>query len=248
MASELNTIGNRSVDPSHSSVAPIIPISIVSGSRLLQEGLVMLLKPYITVELISSIPALPIPPVNASNPRGHIVLVDSNIGLSALIDWTCYWRNLDMPAWVLGVEMEDNAETVLASIEAGINGYVLRGAAPTEVAEAIRTVQSGCANCSPQMIAQLFARLAAMKAMNAGQTFAAVSLTSRELQVLDLIAKGYSNKEIALALCITLRTVKHHVHQILNKLQLKHRREAATLALERGWVGSLRMKDKVTYD
>ncbi|MBZ0309196.1 MAG: response regulator transcription factor, partial [Anaerolineae bacterium] len=65
---------------------------------------------------------------------------------------------------------------------------------------------------------------------------ATTPLSERELEVLRYITRGYSNKEIACELYITVRTVKHHIHNILRKLNLSRRQEAARYATERGWL------------
>jgi len=84
--------------------------------------------------------------------------------------------------------------------------------------------------------AQLFARLAALNALNLEAVLPDMPLTPREFQVLRLIAQGYSNREIALELVITLRTVKYHVHNILTKLGRDSRRDAVQMAAQRGWL------------
>lgn len=229
------TDGSISHAPKTDTVSRI-PVSLVSNSRLLREGLVMLMQPYLPLELIGDYDGEPIPPQRIPNPPGHVLLIDCGIGQLAAVAWTEYGRSLPGSPHILFLEMEDSAEKILACVEAGMSAFTLRGAAPVEVAEAITLVRQGGARCSPQMLAQLFSRLASMKALRVDYLVPLSPLTSRELQVLAFIARGYSNKEIALELVITVRTVKHHVHNILNKLKLSHRRDAVHLALQRGWI------------
>ena len=213
-----------------------IPVSIVSNSRLLREGLVMLMQPYLPLELIGDYDGEPIPPQRIPSPPGHVLLIDCGVGQLAAVAWTAYGRSLPGSPYILFLEMEDSVEKILACVEAGMSAFTLRGAAPAEVAEAIVLVRQGGARCSPQMLAQLFSRLASMKALRVDYMVPLSPLTARELQVLGFIARGYSNKEIALELVITVRTVKHHVDNILNKLNLSHRRDAVHLALQHGWI------------
>ncbi len=213
-----------------------IAISIVSNSRLLSEGLVALLSRRMYVQLIATYSGEPIQVHPPPSPQGHVVLLDSSIGRTTAQNWIFFWRQCTPPAAVVLLELIDDVELILACIEAGASGYTLRGAAPEEVADTIWMVSQGYARCSPQITAQLFDRLAQLKAQVAAEYVTTTPLTTRELEVLQLVAQGCSNKEIADKLYITLRTVKQHVHNILHKLELKHRYEAANLAREQGWV------------
>lgn len=230
-----NNETNPNIASSH-FIAPI-PVSIVSNSYLLREGLLKLLNETISLQLVAAYPGEPIPNTQLLNPPGHILLIDGGIGHTLLLNWIRCWHELAESAPVLVLELTNDAEIILACIEAGANGYTLEGATPEDIAQALHLVQQGRAQCSPQMIAHLFARLAALKSMTTTSTTNfAMPLTTRELQVLNYIAKGYSNKEIALDLVITLRTVKHHVHNILEKLKLSHRRDAVQFARQQGWI------------
>lgn len=213
-----------------------IAISIVTNSRLLGEGLLELLAARLSIVTLAIYRGEPAAGELLPNPPGHIVLLDGNIGRVAAKDWTCYWRQQSPPARVVVLELSDDPELILGCIEAGASGYALKGAAPAEVVDTIRLVAQGCAQCSPEITAQLFQRLASLRSMLREPYPTSMPLTSRELEVLRLVAQGYSNKEIGERLCISLRTVKQHVHNILRKLDLKHRYEATHLAVEQGWV------------
>jgi DNA-binding NarL/FixJ family response regulator len=215
-----------------------ITIGIVSNSCLLRDGLVALLRTHMDIVLVAAytgeLPQSSEPP----NPPGHMVLIDSGIGQAAALAWTRFWCCRTPPAAVIILELTEDKESILACIEAGAKSYTLRGAGPAEVVDTIALVSQGQAQCSPEVTAYLFRRLSNLRA-TAEPTYSALTpLTSREHEVLQLVARGYSNKDIAARLCITLRTVKQHVHNILHKLELKHRYEAAQLARERGWVAS----------
>jgi DNA-binding NarL/FixJ family response regulator len=121
---------------------------------------------------------------------------------------------------------------VLECTEAGALGYVSREASFEEAVRAIRGAERAEAICSPRMTAMLLRRLRALATEQATATQDA-NLTMREIEVLRLINRGLSNKEIAELLSIALATVKNHVHNILQKLDL-HRRAQATAWLRRG--------------
>jgi DNA-binding NarL/FixJ family response regulator len=210
-----------------------IPISIISNSRLLREGMPLLLSPHLNVELVGTYPGDFQPPTVPQSLPGHVALLDGRVEREALIQWIHYWQRLTPPTSVVAFELPNNIDTILTCIEAGVSGYTLLGASIGEVGQAISLVHQGVAYSSPEATAQLFVRLAAFKLQVPPP--AMPSLTPRELEVLYHIAKGYSNQEIATALWIELRTVKQHIHNILGKLGLHSRAEAVRFAFAQGW-------------
>jgi DNA-binding NarL/FixJ family response regulator len=205
-----------------------VSATLITNSRLLGEALPVLLAPYFDLRLVATCAGNSPSGFDPPNPTGHVVLVDAGIGFVAALSWTRYWRSRVPPALVIAIELGEDVDSILGYIEAGIGGYTQQGATAAELAQAIRWVQQGSANCSPRVAAALFARFV-------GATVP-MPLTARELDVLRCINKDFSNQEIATALVIEVRTVKHHVHSILHKLQLRHRWEATRVAVERGWL------------
>lgn len=132
----------------------------------------------------------------------------------------------------------DSSEEVLDFIEAGASGYVTREASLAEMLETVEAVSNRQTPCSPQVAASVLARieeLAGQRPRRGGRKLGPyVQLTPRESEVLQLVAAGLRNKEIAGRLGIKLPTVKNHVHKILDKFQVKRRREAIRLAYESG--------------
>ncbi len=216
-------------------------LSIVSNSKLLREGLPTLLVPYFQVTLASAFGGEPSTDAQRlSGLADHVVLIDSRIGQQEALAWIRIWRNQHPPAFVVIMELADDPHLILDCIAAGGCAYTLQGASIAELAETIALVRQGLVCCSPPVTAQLFARLEAVeKALShtPRRTYAGVPLSYRELEVLRLIARRRSNKEIAAELVISLYTVKHHVHNILEKLKLSQRWEAVQLAAEQGWLG-----------
>jgi len=117
-------------------------------------------------------------------------------------------------------------QKVFAAVRAGATGYLLKDVSPRELAEAIRTVNRGQALLNPTVAAKLMQEFA-----HESRPAASRSLTDREMDVLRLIARGRSNKEIALELGVAEKTVKTHVSNILGKLQLADRTQAALYAV-----------------
>lgn len=116
---------------------------------------------------------------------------------------------------------------IVAWAEAGISGYVTRDGTLDDLVDAVTAAARGEARCAPRISAALLERvhaLAAGRAASAGVT----SLTAREREIAELLESGLSNKEIAARLHIELPTVKNHVHNILGKLDVTRRADAAT--------------------
>jgi DNA-binding NarL/FixJ family response regulator len=126
----------------------------------------------------------------------------------------------------------DSDERILHSIEAGAQGYLLKGVPRDELFRAIRVVAEGGSLLQPSVAAKLLSRVGQMLK----QEETAEHLTDREMEVLRLLARGNRNKEIAEALIISERTVKFHVGVIFQKLGVTNRAEAVSKAIQTGLV------------
>lgn len=125
---------------------------------------------------------------------------------------------------IVMLTVSETSEDVTAALERGAAGYVLKGVGARALAEAIRTVASGESYVAPTLSAKL------ITARSQGRQSTSVliaSLTPRERQVLGLVAVGMSNKHVAIELDLQEKTVKHHMTQILTKLGVTNRTEAA---------------------
>jgi DNA-binding NarL/FixJ family response regulator len=128
----------------------------------------------------------------------------------------------------------DNEEWVFEGIRAGARGYLLKDSEPEELVSAIRAIMRGESLIEPVVATRLLDRFSELATREAGQGLDPP--TERELEVLQLMARGASNSEIAGELVITIKTVKTHVAHLLGKLQAKNRTEAVTEAARRGWI------------
>lgn len=130
---------------------------------------------------------------------------------------------------VLVLGLAEAEEEILRYVEAGASGYVLKDDSVDELLRNIRAVHSGEAVVSPEIAAALISRLSELSQLFA-DAFAidqSADLTPREREVLGLLGEGLTNQEIADRLVIELGTVKNHVHNILDKLNVSSRRDAA---------------------
>jgi DNA-binding NarL/FixJ family response regulator len=138
-------------------------------------------------------------------------------------------------ARVVALGVSETEPEIVACAEAGVAGYVTRDQAIGDLVDALVAVARGEAPCSPKAAAILLHRVSVLAGANGGgrrPRAASVSLTERERQILGLIRGGLSNKQIGQQLCIELPTVKNHVHNILEKLDVRGRHEAAAVARE----------------
>ncbi len=127
---------------------------------------------------------------------------------------------------IIAFAVEESDREVLTCAEAGVAGYVPPEGSTDELVAMIENVTRGEILCSPRMAAMLFRRLASL-ARGGPSQLGLVSLTTREREIVGLIDGGLSNKEIAVRLVIEVATVKNHVHNILDKLHVSSRGEAA---------------------
>jgi len=139
-------------------------------------------------------------------------------------------EGIDTPAMIL--TMSDSEADLAAALRAGARGYLLKDMDPEEVITAIERTARGELTVAPSMTLKLAQMLQGGPAQASDRRGLLASLTDRERQILDHLARGESNKEIARALDISHDTVKLHVRHILAKLNLSSRVEAAVFAVE----------------
>ena len=165
-----------------------------------------------------------------------LIVMDINMPISDGFEATRLIRELDPDAKILMLTIRDEDVTLFEAIKAGANGYLLKNADADEFLEGISQVLAGEAVLPSELASRLlaeFARLANQPAVPAAPK-EEFGLTSRELDVLNLIADGSTDKEIASALALSVYTIKSHVRSILSKLHAANRWEAASTAREEG--------------
>jgi DNA-binding NarL/FixJ family response regulator len=123
----------------------------------------------------------------------------------------------------------DTDERIMGAVQAGAKGYLLKGAPREELFNAIRVVHEGGSLLQPVVASKLLQQLSTEQEVP-------VALTRREMEVLQLLAQGKPNKEIAEDLVITVRTVKFHISAILRKLGAGNRTEAVAVAAQQGLI------------
>ena len=133
----------------------------------------------------------------------------------------------------LALSVSDSAEDVVGVIRAGARGYITKGSSGAEVSRAVATVAGGDAVFSPRLAGFVLDAFGAAAGEQAQTDEELDRLSAREREVMRLIARGFSYKEVAAELFISIKTVETHVSAVLRKLQLSSRHELTAWALER---------------
>ncbi len=208
-----------------------IHVFIVDDNRLLREGLVSMLAEQEDLMVVGAAASGRKALEQIRELRPEVALIDIGMPEKGGIEVTQALHQ-DMPeVKVIILGMPDLTDEIMACIEAGAAGYVLKEASFDYLVETIRSANRGESFCSPRMAASLFSRVAELAGDRIPQS--SVKLTPREVEIINKIAEGLSNKEIAQRLSIEVQTVKNHIHNILDKLQLHNRLEAVQYARER---------------
>lgn len=201
-----------------------VRVAIIAEVRLYREGLASNLASRRNLVIVGT----------AGNAAGALALVASTQPDVVVLDMATPESlhivdviGRDAPnVKIIAFAVEESAPEILACAEAGVAGYVPSDGSTDELVAMIENVAGGEIRCSPRMAAMLFGRLASL-AKGGVEQLGTATLTSRERQIVALIDDGLSNKEIAVRLSIEVATVKNHVHNILEKLHVKTRAEAA---------------------
>ncbi len=211
-----------------------IRIFIADDNRLLREGLASMLAQQEDMIVIGAAASGSEAMEQIKTLHPEVALIDIGMPDKDGIEVTqaLHQDSPDVKVIILG--MIDLTDEIMACIEAGATGYVLKEGSFDYLVETIRSVHRGESFCSPEVTASLFSRIAELAGARMPKIAkSSIKLTGRELEVVTLIAEGLSNKEIAQRLFIETQTVKNHVHNLLDKLQLHTRLEAVQYARAR---------------
>lgn len=206
----------------------MIRIVIADDHPIVRAGLRALLDPEADIEVVGEAQSAHDAVAAAQELVPDLVLMDLQFGAdvdATGVDATGLVRALPAPTpYVLVLTNYDTDMDILGAVEAGASGYLLKDAPPQDLLAAIRAAAAGESALAPVIASRLMSR------MRSGQ----VRLSARELQVLELVAHGKSNTEVAAQLFVTEATVKSHLAHIFTKLDVSSRTAAIASARAQG--------------
>ena len=209
---------------------------VVTPIRLFGEGLASCFLCHREITLVATVSDLSHLRQALETMETDIVLIDVTQGIDLDEVRAVAMERADIALVALG--LQEQRQDVIRCGRAGFSGYVARSASVEELCQALSDVSSGRLACSAEISGGLLRALFRMdRQVNANDLEDA--LTRREGEVLQLIGQGLSNKEIARDLRLSLATVKHHVHHVLQKLKLPRRAQAMRRVREMPWIASV---------
>lgn len=209
-----------------------IKVLIVDDHALFRRGLQLVLETEPDIEVVGEAGDGHEALKQAERTAPDIVLMDVDIPKRTGIEATRAIKEVLPSAKILMLTASADENHLYEAIKAGASGYLLKEISLEEIANAVRQVQAGQSLISPSMASKLMTEFAALVKQKGEQVpVPGPRLTERELEVLKLVAKGMNNRDIGAELFISENTVKNHIRNILEKLQLHSRMEAVVYAV-----------------
>jgi DNA-binding NarL/FixJ family response regulator len=213
-------------------VGDSIRVLVVDDHALFRRGLEMVLEQEPDIDVVGEAGDGAEAVEKAAETTPDIVLLDVRMPKRGGIDACTAIKDAVPSSKIIMLTISDEEADLYDAIKAGAMGYLLKEISIEEVASAIRAVHGGQSLISPSMASKLLNEFASMiKRGDDRHQVPAPRLTDREMEVLRLVAKGLNNRDIAKQLFISENTVKNHIRNILEKLQLHSRMEAVVYAV-----------------
>jgi DNA-binding NarL/FixJ family response regulator len=230
-----NTHGESAVG--EPPTADPVRVLVVDDHALFRRGLDVVLAEEPDIEIVGEAADGAEAVEKASLLAPDIVLMDVRMPRRGGIDACSAIKAAVPTAKIIMLTISDEEADLYEAIKAGAMGYLLKEISIAEVAEAIRSVQDGQSLISPSMAGKLLTEFATMARKDTAKAQVLTPrLTDREMEVLTLVAKGLANRDIARQLYISENTVKNHVRNMLEKLQLHSRMEAVMYAVRENMI------------
>lgn len=221
-----------------------IKVLLIEDNRLLREGITAMLNDQPDIRAVSATgngDAVE----KAKKLKPNVVLLDLGLRTQSSLRIAELIKKVHPRTEIVVMDLIPVQSEVVEFVKAGVAGFILKDATLDDFLHTIRSVAEGKKVLPPPLADSLFSHIVeyAVQSGKADRLMKAVKLTKREHEIVDLIARGMSNKEIAKELNIALHTVKSHVHNTLEKLALHTRLELASFALTEGMVRTSRKTD-----
>ena len=209
-----------------------IRILIADDHAVVREGLRAMLGSEIDMEVVGEAATGKEVVERAVELRPDAILMDIQMPDVNGIEATRRILESNPNAGVVVLTMFEDDDSVFSAMRSGARGYVLKGAPPSEILKVLRAVAEGEAHFGPEIARRLMNFFSAPKPASPVEAFP--ELTSREVEILDLIAQGHTNAKIAARLFVSPNTVRNHISHIFAKLQVADRAHAIVRAREAG--------------
>ena len=199
-----------------------IRILIVDDHPVVRTGLTSMLATQSGLEVVGSASSVEEALAMLAKTAPDLILLDLRMpGMDGLSTLRALGKREAAPKAIVLTSFETD-EDIYRAVQAGARGYLLKNTQQQEIVDAIRAVHAGKRHIPPRIAARLADRMTR------------ANLTARELEILEMLARGLTNKQIGVALGISDNTARNHVNSIIEKLEVADRTEAATAAIEQG--------------
>ncbi|MFB4333319.1 response regulator [Bacillus cereus] len=213
-----------------------IKVLLVDDHTVVLKGLAFFLSTQEDLELVGEANNGKEALVKVGETNPDVILMDLYMPEMDGVEATAYIKKEYPNVKVIVLTSFSDQAHVLPALRAGASGYILKDVEPDQLVEAIRSAYKGNIQLHPDIANALLSQTLPLEEKEEESSIQVDVLTARENEVLQLLAKGMSNKEIASVLVITEKTVKAHVSSILSKLNLSDRTQAALYAVKNGIV------------
>jgi DNA-binding NarL/FixJ family response regulator len=211
----------------------VISVALIEDNRLVREGISSLLNALPDIKVVAGASGADTSVLRKANP--DVVLLDLGLGHGNSLRVAEEVRKDFPDAKIILMDLLPVHEDIVEFVNVGVSGFIMKDATLEELANTIRSVAQGVHVLPPQMTSTLFSQIAKDAIVRGRpETLDAVRMTPREREVIDLIAEGLSNKEIATRLGVATDTVKSHVRNVMEKLMLHTRLQIAAYAHREG--------------
>jgi DNA-binding NarL/FixJ family response regulator len=207
-----------------------VPVFILAENRLLREALTRILSKKSDMRVVGASAFSPGVVQDIQTAAPHVLLSDSAAVALSELRLVSEVRSAVPGIKVVMIGMDADRETFLRAVRDGVAGYVLKDASAIEVAAAVRSVANDDAVCPPSLCRVLFEQVSQQSSHPASFVIRhSLGLTRREQQLVQMISRGFTNKEIAVQLSLSEQTIKNHIHRMLRKLGASDRLAAVEI-------------------
>jgi DNA-binding NarL/FixJ family response regulator len=211
------------------------PVFLLAQNRLLREALTRILDRKADLQVVGSSVFTPLVLEEISNVAPEMVLMDSLPSTESRAGFVQELQQCVPGVKIVMINMDADKQVFLQAVREGVMGFVLKDASPMEVVAAVRSIARGEAVCPSELCITLFEYVARQATqLPSFQVRMSLGLTNREQQLVQLISRGLTNKEIAVELNLAEQTVRNHVHRVLRKIGTSDRFAAVEICRIQG--------------